>query len=336
MVEDAWKALADPFVDGAYATVKGQVRTYVLHQAAAAPARPRRPRCWTLEDAGHQSFPLARLGYDVTVLARRLVRRERVDKKPQRRPVTDPAGPSGRRVRGRGHRWPAVLGRALPRRPDVPSRTGAPARRLVPMRRTRRSGLDHGAQRRDDGRAAGARARWADALAGFDATGEIGVLGTPTRGDTVEHLSELLRRGGVEPRASVRSRCGPPGFSEEACCVMDLPVPANDATSWSTAPGGRELHSRSRAAFATLTGSSAACSTSSGPPPPRAELLQAASAAVGWPNVVRSLSESSAPDYRGSTAPASRSLPAYGVRRRGDGVGHPDEVMRGPRRCSGA
>ena len=40
--------------------------------------------------------------------------------------------------------------------------------------------------------------RWADALAGFDADSEIGVLGASTRGDTVEHFSELLRRGGVE------------------------------------------------------------------------------------------------------------------------------------------
>jgi 2-polyprenyl-3-methyl-5-hydroxy-6-metoxy-1,4-benzoquinol methylase len=31
--------------------------------------------------------------------------------------------------------------------------------------------------------------RWADALAAFGATSEIGVLGTSTRGDTVEHLS---------------------------------------------------------------------------------------------------------------------------------------------------
>ena len=38
-------------------------------------------------------------------------------------------------------------------------------------------------------------------MTGFDATGEIGVLGTPTRGDTVEHLSDLLRRNGVGPRA---------------------------------------------------------------------------------------------------------------------------------------
>ena len=41
--------------------------------------------------------------------------------------------------------------------------------------------------------------RWDDALAAFDATEEIGVLGVPTRADTVEALGELLRRRGVRP-----------------------------------------------------------------------------------------------------------------------------------------
>ena len=41
--------------------------------------------------------------------------------------------------------------------------------------------------------------RWDDALASFDARTEIGVLGVPGRADTVEELSELMRRGGVEP-----------------------------------------------------------------------------------------------------------------------------------------
>ena len=43
--------------------------------------------------------------------------------------------------------------------------------------------------------------RWADALAAFGADTEVGVLGTPTRGDTVEDLSARLREHGVEPRA---------------------------------------------------------------------------------------------------------------------------------------
>jgi hypothetical protein len=43
--------------------------------------------------------------------------------------------------------------------------------------------------------------RWTDALASFDAKEEIGVLGLPTRADTVDALSETLRRRGVEPVA---------------------------------------------------------------------------------------------------------------------------------------
>jgi SAM-dependent methyltransferase len=41
--------------------------------------------------------------------------------------------------------------------------------------------------------------RWDDALAAFDATTEIGVLGVRGRADTVEGLSELMRTRGVEP-----------------------------------------------------------------------------------------------------------------------------------------
>jgi hypothetical protein len=41
--------------------------------------------------------------------------------------------------------------------------------------------------------------RWDDALAAFDATREVGVLGVPGRADTVEELSELVQSQGVEP-----------------------------------------------------------------------------------------------------------------------------------------
>lgn len=67
--DDAWAALADPFVDGAYATVKGRVRTYVLHQQLLEHLPP--PPASVLDvggGAGHQSFPLAQAGYDVTLL----------------------------------------------------------------------------------------------------------------------------------------------------------------------------------------------------------------------------------------------------------------------------
>ncbi len=68
MPEDSWAGLADAFADGAYATVKGRVRTYVLHEQLLRhlPAPP----ASVLDvggGAGHQSLPLARLGYRVTI-----------------------------------------------------------------------------------------------------------------------------------------------------------------------------------------------------------------------------------------------------------------------------
>src|SRR5919197_5373054 len=67
--DDIWASLVDQFADEAYASVKGYVRTYVMHQQLLEhlPAPPA-----TVLDvgggAGHQSFPLAQLGYDVTLL----------------------------------------------------------------------------------------------------------------------------------------------------------------------------------------------------------------------------------------------------------------------------
>jgi hypothetical protein len=69
----------------------------------------------------------------------------------------------------------------------------------VPVRRRRWRRLDHGGQRQGGGRAPGLERRWDAALASFDARSEIGVLGLPTRADTVEELSELLHSRGVEP-----------------------------------------------------------------------------------------------------------------------------------------
>src|ERR1700710_791473 len=67
--DDVWRDLASPFVDGAYATVKGQVRTYVMHRQLVRHLPD--PPASVLDVGGgaaHQSLPLARLGYQVTVL----------------------------------------------------------------------------------------------------------------------------------------------------------------------------------------------------------------------------------------------------------------------------
>ncbi len=206
MVEDEWQGLADPFVDGAYATVKGQVRTHVLHQQLLRHLPPAPASVLDVGGgAGHQSIPLARLGYDVTILdpsAAMLARaEERVADEPHdvrsRIGLVQAAGESAVEVTD-GRLFSAVLCHGvlmyLPAAEplvDVLCRCVEPGGVVSVMALNAatmavRPALDH---------------RWADAVSGLDADSEIGVLGAPTRGDTVEHLSGLLRRNGVEPQA---------------------------------------------------------------------------------------------------------------------------------------
>src|ERR1700733_4974873 len=71
MSDDTWAGagLADKFVDEAYASVKGYVRTYVMHHHLLENLPP--PPAAVLDvggGAGNQSFPLAQAGYEVTLL----------------------------------------------------------------------------------------------------------------------------------------------------------------------------------------------------------------------------------------------------------------------------
>lgn len=52
---DAWAALADPFVEGTYASVKGQVRAFVLHAQLLRHLPDPRRRSSTSEGAQHTS-----------------------------------------------------------------------------------------------------------------------------------------------------------------------------------------------------------------------------------------------------------------------------------------
>jgi ubiquinone/menaquinone biosynthesis C-methylase UbiE len=67
--DDIWAGVVDRFADDAYASVKGYVRTYVLHHQLLEHLPE--PPASVLDvggGAGHQSFPLAQAGYDVTLL----------------------------------------------------------------------------------------------------------------------------------------------------------------------------------------------------------------------------------------------------------------------------
>lgn len=197
MSEDTWAALADQFADEAYASVKGRVRTYVLHRQLLEHLPP--PPATVLDvggGAGHQSLPLVRAGYDVTLLDPSAAM---LEKARQRLPgevtfVHAQGENADEAVRGR--RFDAVLCHGVLGYLDRPEpvldqlcRCAAPGGVVSIM-----TGNGHAMAVRP-----ALEQRWEDALAAFDATTEIGVLGVPARADTVEELSSLLRDRGVAP-----------------------------------------------------------------------------------------------------------------------------------------
>ncbi len=206
MSDDVWarSSLADKFADEAYASVKGYVRTYVMHQQLMEHL-PEPPA--TVLDvgggAGHQSFPLAQVGYDVTLLdpspAMLDKARQRLDALPaeaQRRVTLVEADGEKADEAVKGRRFDAVLchgvlGYLDQSEPlvDQLCRCAAAGGVVSIMTGNANASAVRPALER----------RWDDALASFDARTEIGVLGVPGRADTVEELSELLVSGGVEP-----------------------------------------------------------------------------------------------------------------------------------------
>ncbi len=204
MSDDIWSGLVQQFADDAYASVKGHVRTYVMHQQLMEQLPP--PPGPVLDvggGAGHQSFPLAQLGYDVTLLDSSPgmldKARERLQRLPEdvRRRLTfvQADGEAAAEAVG-GRRFAAVLSHGVLGYLDDPE----------PMiEQLCRCAADGGVVSIMTGNAEASAVRpalerrWEDALAAFDTRTEIGVLGVQGRADTVEELGALLTRRGVEP-----------------------------------------------------------------------------------------------------------------------------------------
>jgi SAM-dependent methyltransferase len=202
--DDTWAALADQFADQAYASAKGRVRTYVMHQQLLEHLPPPPARLLDVGGgAGHQSFPLAQAGYDVTLLDSSPAMLDKARQRlarlpaPARRRVTLLEADGARADEAvSGERFDAVLCHGVLGYHDDPAplvtqlcRCAAPGGLVSVMTGNARAGAVRPALER----------RWDDALASFDARTETGVLGVPGRADTVEELSELIRSRGVEP-----------------------------------------------------------------------------------------------------------------------------------------
>jgi SAM-dependent methyltransferase len=202
--DDLWASLADQFADEAYASVKGYVRMYVMHQQLLEHLpEPPAPVLDVGGGAGHQSFLLAQAGYDVTLLDPSPAMLEKAEQRLERLP-----GEAQRRVKllqadgenavdaVNGRRFAAVLCHGVLGYLERPEplvnqlcRCAAAGGVVSIMTGNAETMAVRPALER----------RWDDALAAFDARTEIGVLGVPARADTVEELSELIRNRGVEP-----------------------------------------------------------------------------------------------------------------------------------------
>lgn len=198
-MRDQWAELAEPFVDGAYATVKGRVRTHVVHRQLLGHLPP--PPAHVLDvggGAGHQSRPLARVGYDVTLVdpsatmlekASELLAREPAEVR-QRVALLEGCGEDAQALIG-ARRFDAVLCHGvlmyLPDPDGLVASLCACASSggvvSIVALNARAMAVRPAMER-----------RWSDALAGFDARCESGVLGVETRADTVEGLSGLLEQ----------------------------------------------------------------------------------------------------------------------------------------------
>jgi S-adenosylmethionine-dependent methyltransferase len=204
VADDTWASLADQFVDEAYASVKGRVRTYVMHQHLLEHLpEPPAPVLDVGGGAGHQSFPLAQAGYDVTLLdpspAMLEKARERLERLPaeaRRRVTLVEADGENADDAVHGERFAAVLCHGVLGYLEQPEsvidqlcRCAATGGLVSIMTGNARTGAVRPALER----------RWDDALAAFDTRTEIGVLGVPGRADTVAELSDLLRSHNVEP-----------------------------------------------------------------------------------------------------------------------------------------
>ena len=203
MGDDTWAGLADLFADKAYSSVKGYVRTYVMHQQLLEHLPP--PPAPVLDvggGAGHQSFPLAQAGYEVTLLDSSSTMLDKAQQRLQQLPADAQRRVALMQADGEnadeavnGRRFTAVLCHGVLGYLDHPEplvdqlcRCAVAGGLVSIMTGNAKAMAVQPALER----------RWVDALAAFDARSGIGVLGVQGRADTVEEVSELMRSHGVE------------------------------------------------------------------------------------------------------------------------------------------
>ncbi len=221
MSDDIWAPLADRFVEGHYGTLRGRVRTYLIdrHLREHLPPPPLR-----LVDvgggAGHQTLPLARRGYEVTIVDPSTAMLERAETRlanespgvRQRVELVEASAEEATRIVGRGV-FSGVLchGVIMYVEEEGPfvealSELAQPGAVVSVVAKNADVLASRPALEGD----------WAAALTAFDADRQINGLGVETRGHSLEGLSRLLSGAGIDRVAWYGVRLFTDGWTEES------------------------------------------------------------------------------------------------------------------------
>lgn len=226
MPDDPWSSLADRFVDGHYGSLRGRVRTHVVHEHLRAHLPPAPLRVVDIGGgAGHQSIPLARDGCDVTIvdpspamLARARQQLAVEDEVVAARVhLVEAAGEQAPRVLA-GEQFDAVLCHGVVMYLDDPAplvgalcTLAAPGATVSIVAKNVEALAVRPALTGD----------WAGALAAFDTDRQVNGLGVDTRADRIEDLSALLAAGGVDAVAWYGVRLFTDGWTPEPFSTDD-------------------------------------------------------------------------------------------------------------------
>jgi S-adenosylmethionine-dependent methyltransferase len=202
--DDAWEALAEQFVDGHYGSLRGRVRTHVIHQHLLAHLPP--PPMKVVDvggGAGNQSIPLARAGYEVTIVdpsssmlqrAMRNLAGENDDVRRRVRLIEAPGQNTSEELDGEV--FGGVLCHGVLMYLDDPEPLIDALCAL-----TEPGGVVSIVAKNVDVMAMRHvhEGDWAAALAAFDSDRQVNGLGVDTRGDSVDVLADMIERRGVHP-----------------------------------------------------------------------------------------------------------------------------------------
>ena len=230
--EDIWAPLAEQFVGGHYGSLRGRVRTHVInaHLRTHLPPAP-----LSVVDvgggAGHQAVPLARAGYDVTIVdpspamlvrAERLIAGEPADVA-RRISLVEVCGEDAPAKFG-GQRFGAVLCHGVIMYLEDPSPMIAALSELADTHAI----VSIVAKNADVLASRPALAGdWAAALDAFDADRQINGLGLETRGDRIDDLSATLTKRQIDPIAWYGVRLFTDGWTPDRPAIgLEEPVMA--------------------------------------------------------------------------------------------------------------